>query len=83
MTYTLRIGAGFHLFLCLCPLLFPPPLAAVSSFIRFWHSHRGSPFPSVAEAVQTEVAEYRAKEEELTKLKSVMVSAALPLATVT
>lgn len=65
----------------LFPFIPLPP--TISSFVRFWQTQRGSPFPTVAEAVQTELAEYRAKEEEVTKLKSVMVSAVLPLTAVT
>ena len=40
---------------------------------KFWASHRGSPFPTVADAVQTEVNDYRAREEEVTRLRSAMV----------
>ena len=39
---------------------------------KFWGSHRGSPFPTVADAVQQELSEYRASEEEVMKLKQVM-----------
>lgn len=39
---------------------------------RFWCSHRGSPFPEVADAVQSELAEYKTMEEEMMKLKNVM-----------
>lgn len=39
---------------------------------RFWEQHKGSPFPSVAEAVQEELESYRASEEEVKRLKTVM-----------
>ncbi len=39
---------------------------------KFWGQHRGSPFPTVADAVQSELNEYRASEEEVMKLKKVM-----------
>lgn len=32
-----------------------------------------SPFPTVAESIQTELDEYRASEEEVKRLKNVMV----------
>ena len=44
---------------------------------KFWNSHRGSPFPTVADAVQTEVNEYRTREEEVTRLRSAMVTICL------
>ena len=43
------------------------------SHFRFWYTHRGSPFPSVADSVQNEVSEYKSKEEEITRLRTAMV----------
>lgn len=40
---------------------------------RFWSQHKGSPFPQVAEAIQEELEQYRACEDEVKKLKSTMV----------
>ena len=48
-------------------------------FCRFWQSFRGKPFPEVADAVQREVGEYKAKEEELSRLKVAMVTDNLAL----
>ncbi|XP_063699347.1 protein sly1 homolog [Culicoides brevitarsis] len=39
---------------------------------RFWSSHKGSPFPTVAEAIQEELETYRNSEEEIKKLKTSM-----------
>ncbi|GLV32991.1 SLY-1 homologous [Carabus blaptoides fortunei] len=39
---------------------------------KFWTSHKGSPFPTVAEAIQEELEQYRCSEEEVKKLKSSM-----------
>lgn len=39
---------------------------------KFWTTHKGSPFPTVAEAIQEELEEYRSSEEEVKKLKSSM-----------
>ncbi|GAB0097598.1 Protein sly1 homolog [Sergentomyia squamirostris] len=39
---------------------------------RFWMSHKGSPFPTVAEAIQEELEQYRNSEDEIKKLKSTM-----------
>lgn len=39
---------------------------------RFWFSHKGSPFPTVAEAIQEELEQYRNSEEEIKKLKTSM-----------
>jgi len=39
---------------------------------KFWQTHKGDPFPEVAEAVQTEIEEYKGHEEEVQQLKSVM-----------
>ncbi|XP_050308069.1 protein sly1 homolog [Anthonomus grandis grandis] len=39
---------------------------------KFWNSHKGSPFPNVAEAIQEELEHYRSSEEEVKKLKSSM-----------
>lgn len=39
---------------------------------KFWWSHKGSPFPTVAEAIQEELESYRSSEDEIKKLKSSM-----------
>lgn len=39
---------------------------------KFWQQHKGSPFPTVAEAVQEELEAYRAQEDEVKKLKAAM-----------
>lgn len=39
---------------------------------RFWISHKGSPFPTVAEAIQEELEQYRTSEDEIKKLKTSM-----------
>lgn len=39
---------------------------------NFWASHKGAPFPNVAEAIQEELEQYRSSEEEVKKLKSSM-----------
>ncbi|XP_049825350.1 protein sly1 homolog [Aethina tumida] len=39
---------------------------------KFWSSHKGSPFPTVAESIQEELEQYRSSEEEVKKLKSSM-----------
>lgn len=39
---------------------------------KFWVSHKGSPFPIVAEAIQEELEQYRSSEEEVKKLKASM-----------
>ncbi|CAD7080183.1 unnamed protein product [Hermetia illucens] len=39
---------------------------------RFWSSHKGSPFPTVAEAIQEELEQYRSSEDEIKKLKTNM-----------
>ncbi|XP_008396904.1 sec1 family domain-containing protein 1-like [Poecilia reticulata] len=38
----------------------------------FWQKHKGSPFPEVAESVQVELDAYRAQEDEVKRLKSIM-----------
>ncbi|RDD44878.1 Sec1 family domain-containing protein 1 [Trichoplax sp. H2] len=38
----------------------------------FWSFHKGSPFPSVAEAIQVTLDEYRNSEDDIKKLKSTM-----------
>ena len=40
---------------------------------RFWMAQKGSPFPTVAEAVQEELETYRAQEDDVKRLKSAMV----------
>uniref|UniRef100_A0A671VA15 Sec1 family domain-containing protein 1 n=1 Tax=Sparus aurata TaxID=8175 RepID=A0A671VA15_SPAAU len=40
---------------------------------KFWQKHKGSPFPEVAESVQEELDTYRAQEDEVKRLKSIMV----------
>ncbi|KAF5285352.1 hypothetical protein FQA39_LY04451 [Lamprigera yunnana] len=37
---------------------------------KFWSTHKGSPFPTVAEAIQEELEEYKLSEDEVKKLKS-------------
>ncbi|XP_034099626.1 protein sly1 homolog [Drosophila sulfurigaster albostrigata] len=39
---------------------------------RFWVTHKGSPFPTVAEAIQEELESYRNSEEEIKRLKTSM-----------
>uniref|UniRef100_A0A3Q2X7B4 Sec1 family domain-containing protein 1 n=2 Tax=Hippocampus comes TaxID=109280 RepID=A0A3Q2X7B4_HIPCM len=39
---------------------------------KFWQRHKGSPFPEVAESVQEELDAYRAQEDEVKRLKSIM-----------
>ncbi|XP_031558433.1 sec1 family domain-containing protein 1-like [Actinia tenebrosa] len=39
---------------------------------KFWATHKGSPFPTVAESIQKELDEYRQSEEEVKRLKHVM-----------
>lgn len=39
---------------------------------KFWMTHKGSPFPLVAEAIQEELESYRSSEEEIKKLKTSM-----------
>jgi sec1 family domain-containing protein 1 len=39
---------------------------------KFWMSHKGSPFPTVAEAIQEELEQYRSCEDEIKKLKTSM-----------
>lgn len=39
---------------------------------KFWASHKGSPFPTVAEAIEEELESYKSSEEEIKKLKSNM-----------
>lgn len=39
---------------------------------KFWQTHKGSPFPMVAEAIQEELDSYRAQEDEVKKLKAAM-----------
>ena len=41
---------------------------------KFWSSHRGSPFPTVAESIQEELEDYKASEGEVKRLKETMVS---------
>lgn len=36
---------------------------------KFWSAHKGSPFPTVAEAIQEELEQYKSSEEEMKKLK--------------
>ncbi|XP_053291002.1 sec1 family domain-containing protein 1 [Pleuronectes platessa] len=44
----------------------------LTSADRFWQKHKGSPFPEVAESVQEELDTYRAQEDEVKRLKSIM-----------
>lgn len=39
---------------------------------KFWMAHKGSPFPTVAEAIQEELEQYRSSEEEVKRLKKSM-----------
>ncbi|CAH2012735.1 unnamed protein product [Acanthoscelides obtectus] len=39
---------------------------------KFWSQHKGSPFPTVAEAIQEELEQYKSSEEEVKKLRSSM-----------
>lgn len=39
---------------------------------KFWSSHKGSPFPIVAQAIEEELDSYRSSEDEIKKLKSSM-----------
>ncbi|XP_046664016.1 protein sly1 homolog isoform X2 [Homalodisca vitripennis] len=39
---------------------------------KFWTTHKGSPFPTVAEAIQEELEQYRSSEEEVKRLKASM-----------
>ncbi|KAL7042374.1 hypothetical protein ACKWTF_001115 [Chironomus riparius] len=39
---------------------------------KFWTSHKGSPFPNVAESIQEELESYKSSEDEIKKLKSTM-----------
>lgn len=39
---------------------------------KFWSAHKGSPFPTVAEAIQEELESYKSSEDEIKKLKSTM-----------
>lgn len=39
---------------------------------KFWKTHKGSPFPTVAEAIQEELEQYRNSEDEIKKLKATM-----------
>ncbi|KAK6636247.1 hypothetical protein RUM43_009905 [Polyplax serrata] len=38
----------------------------------FWMTHKGSPFPTVAEAIQEELEQYKSSEEEVKRLKKSM-----------
>uniref|UniRef100_A0A8K9WYV3 Sec1 family domain-containing protein 1 n=1 Tax=Oncorhynchus mykiss TaxID=8022 RepID=A0A8K9WYV3_ONCMY len=44
----------------------------LTSADMFWQKHKGSPFPEVAESVQEELDTYRAQEDEVKRLKSIM-----------
>lgn len=39
---------------------------------KFWRTHKGSPFPTVAEAIQEELEQYRNSEDEIKRLKTSM-----------
>ncbi|KAL7291506.1 protein sly1 homolog [Trichogramma pretiosum] len=39
---------------------------------KFWASHKGSPFPTVAEAIQEQLEQYRSHEQQVKRLKSTM-----------
>jgi len=42
----------------------------LSSSDTFWTSHKGSPFPQVAEAIQEALEEIKAKQEDIQRMKS-------------
>lgn len=44
----------------------------LSSTDKFWQAHKGSPFPTVAEAVQEELESYKTQEDEVRRLKRAM-----------
>ncbi|XP_067654708.1 sec1 family domain-containing protein 1-like [Haliotis asinina] len=44
----------------------------LSNADKFWETEKGSPFPTVAEAVQEELDVYRTQEDEVKKLKAAM-----------
>lgn len=37
---------------------------------KFWHNHRGRPFPEVADAVQQELDSYKIREEQIRRMES-------------
>ncbi|CAJ0580394.1 unnamed protein product, partial [Mesorhabditis spiculigera] len=39
---------------------------------RIWSSHKGSPFPLVAEAIQSDLEHYRTQKEEVEKMRNAM-----------
>ncbi|CAG9819608.1 unnamed protein product [Phaedon cochleariae] len=39
---------------------------------KFWSTYKGSPFPTVAEAIQEELEQYKSSEEEVKRLRSSM-----------
>ncbi len=39
---------------------------------QFWYSHKGLPFPSVAENIQEELEDYRSKEDDIKRMKHEM-----------
>lgn len=39
---------------------------------KFWKTHKGSPFPTVAEAIQEELEQYKRTEDEIKQLKTSM-----------
>lgn len=41
---------------------------------KLWSSYKGSPFPLVAEAIQSDLDSYRKNEEEIKRLKASMVN---------
>lgn len=44
----------------------------LNSTDKFWRTHKGSPFPTVAEAIQEELEQYRNSEDEIKRLKTTM-----------
>lgn len=41
---------------------------------KLWNNHKGSAFPTVAEAVQENLDDYRSKEDDIKKIKQALVS---------
>lgn len=45
----------------------------LASTDKFWNQQKGNPFPTVAEAIQEELEEYKKSENDLKSLKQTMV----------
>lgn len=64
----MRCGdAALYLYTALC-------VCTVVIQCHSYQIHRGSPFPTVAEAIQEDLDDYRTKEVEVSRLKNAMVS---------